>query len=353
MDWILLLERCEPYYRWRREKHPPYPDLILEWGLHALLRGQLLLQRDLATAQAALATAAEARAALAVRAPDFDDRQHVEAGLAAQGGLQPSQPAPSAEQLGQRLREDFVEAGLELDALLAAVAPLAAEPDALRRALLCPAFRRLFAAMGEFFTFRGDGEAGRRLYAWAALAGRQPDRHWLFRARWERKLGDAGAALGLLEQGLGRWPASIELLREAAAEHDRHGDLKEAIALLERAVALRPDWPDLRYDLARLLQGAEHREASLLQLGKALAINPHYAKAALGRAELLLGMGELTAAEQQLHRLPAAQAETSRVYELLSRIFAERRDDRRADEFSVLAQQARERERTDGEPAAG
>lgn len=349
MDWSLLLERCEPHYRWRREQHPPYPDLTLEWGLHALLRGQLLLERDPAAAEAAIAAAAEARAALAVRAPALEDRLHWETWLGAQGGLQPDQSAPGAAQLTQRLRADFAEARLELDALLAAVAPLDAEPAALRRALLCPAFRRLFAAMGEFFTFRGEGEAGRRLYAWAALAGRQPDRYWLFRARWERKLGDAGAALAVLEQGLGRWPASIELLREAAAEQDRRGELVAAVALLERAVALRPDWPDLRYDLARLLQEAEHREASLLQLGKALTINPHYAKAALGRAELLLGMGELTAAEQQLQRLPATQAETAQVYALLSRIFAERRDSRRADEFSVLAQQARERERVDGD----
>jgi len=351
VDWILLLERCEPYYRWRREQHPPYPDLTLEWGLHALLRGQLVAERDPAAAAAALAAAAEARAALAVRVPGLEDRQLWESWLTAQGGLRPSQAAPSAEALVQRLRTDFADAGPELEALLAAVAPLATEPAVLRRALLCPAFRRLFAAMGEFFTFRGEGELGRRLYAWAVLAGRQPDRYWLFRARWERKLGDASAALGLLEQGLARWPASIELLREAAAERDRRGDLAASVALLERAVALQPDWPDLRYDLARLLQEAEHREASLLQLGKALAINPLYAKAALGRAELLVGMGELTAAEQQLQRLPAAQAETAHVYELLSRIFAERRDSRRADEFSVLAQQARERERAEGEAA--
>jgi len=344
MDWIALLARVEPYYQWRREQHPPYPDLTLEWGLYALLRGQLLLETDPAAADPLLAAAGEARVALAARAAGFEDRQLWEGWLAAQGGLRPSAPPPPAEAVAAILRQAFAEAGEEGEALLAAVAPLAGEPAAARRALLCPAFRRLFAAMGEFFTYRAAAAAGRRLYAWAALCGRQPDRHWLYRARWERRVGEAKAAVELLEQGCRRWPQSIELLRELAAERDRQGEVAAAVALLERAVALQPDWPDLRYDLARLLQESEHREASLLQLGKALELNPGYARAALGRAELLVGMGELSAAEQQLARLPEGKGEAAQVYSLLSRIYAERRDPRRAEEFGVLAQRAKERE---------
>lgn len=344
MDWTLLLARMEPYYQWRREAHPPYPDLVLEWGLYAVLRGQLLTASDPPAAAALLAGATEARAGLAARAGDFADYRLWEQWLAAQGGLTPSAPAPSGADLETALRRDFAEAAEEREALLAAVAPLAAAPEALRRALLCPVFRRLFAAMGEFFTYRAEAEAGRRLYAWAVLCGRQPDRHWLYRARWERRAGDPAAALDLLETGCRRWPQSIELLREFAAERDRRGELDQAVALLERAVTLQPDWPDLRYELARLLLESEHREASLLQLGKALELNPSYAQAALGRAELLVAMGELSAAEQQLARLPEGQGELTRVYGLLSRIYAERHDSRRAEEFGVLAQQAKERE---------
>lgn len=344
MDWIALLERIEPYYEWRREQQPPYPDLMLEWGLYALLRGQLLAERDPQAAEPLLAAAAAARAALAVRAPGFEDRQAWEAWLEAQGGLRPSTPAPTAEAIAARFRQAFAEAADEGETLLAAVAPLAGEPAAARRALLCPAFRRLFAAMGEFFSFRTEAEAGRRLYAWAALCGRRAEQHWLYRARWERRAGEASAATTLLEEGCRRWPQSIELLRELAAARDRQGEVAAAVALLERAVALEPDWPDLRYELARLLQEGEHREASLLQLGKALELNPGYARAALGRAELLVAMGELSAAEQQLTRLPEGKGEVAQVYALLSRIYAERRDGRRAEEFGVLAQQARERE---------
>ena len=32
MNWLELLAGVEEYYRWRREHHPPYPDLLLEWG---------------------------------------------------------------------------------------------------------------------------------------------------------------------------------------------------------------------------------------------------------------------------------------------------------------------------------
>jgi tetratricopeptide (TPR) repeat protein len=344
MDWIVLLERVEPYYQWRREQHPPYPDLTLEWGLYALLRGQLLLETDPRTAESLLAAAAEARATLGARAAGFEDRQVWEHWLTAQGGLRPTAPAPAAEAIDAVFRQAFAGAADEGEALLAAVAPLTGEPAAARRALLCPAFRRLFAAMGEFFTYRAEAEAGRRLYAWAALCGRQADRHWLYRARWERRVGEAKTAVALLEEGCRRWPQSIELLRELAAARDRQGELAAAVALLERAVALQPDWPDLRYELARLLQEGEHREASLLQLSKALELNPSYARAALGRAELLVAMGELSAAEQQLERLPEGKGEVAQVYTLLSRIYAERRDARRAEEFGVLAQQAKERE---------
>lgn len=340
MNWIGLLERVEPYYRWRREKHPPYPDLLLEWGLYAQLRALLSEEREAGAGEPWFDAAAEARDNLAAAGADFEDLAAWEAWLDAQGGLRAPAPAPAADVLSARLREDLAAADAERDALLAATAPLDAAPAALRRALLCPAFRRPLAAMAEFFTYRDEGETGRRLYAWAALCGRSPERHWLYLSKWERRLGSRDAAVRALETGLARWPESVLLLRALADARDREGDVDAAVALLERAVAVQPAWPDLRYELGRLLAEGEHRERSLLEMGRALELNPGYTRAALGRAELLMALGEDARAERQLESLRRDQAEPSRVYELLSRIYAERSDSRRAEEFSVLAQRA-------------
>ena len=197
MDWLSLLDRIAEYYQWRRDHHPPYPDLRLEWGLFHDLRGRL---RDELGAEGA-ADIAEADAILADLDrsergfPDVDRWRDWRRKKITPGG-----EAPSAEILAAHFRENMdLAGGPELDFLIAAVAPLEAAPVALRRAALCPAFQRLFATMAEYFTHRDEAEAGRRLYAWAALCAATPARHWLYRSKWERRAGDADQVLEVAE----------------------------------------------------------------------------------------------------------------------------------------------------------
>jgi Flp pilus assembly protein TadD len=336
MDWLALLDRIADYYQWRRDRHPPYPDLLLERGLFHDLRGRLKGKQgaaDIEEADGIQATLDETERAF----PDIDGWRSWRLDSTSGKG-----EIPTAEALATHFHESMSLTGApELESLLELVAPLESAPAPLRSAALCPAFRRLFATMAEYFTHRDQAEDGRRLYAWAALCGTAPTRHWLYRAKWERRAGDGDAVAGILSEGLGRFPDDIELTRALAEEQDRQGDLPAAIALLERAVERRPDWPDLRYELARLLGESEHAEASLLQIGKALELNPGYTNAAITRAELLISLGEVGEAESQLQELQQRNVASERIYELLSQIYLERQDVRRAEQYSVLAQEIR------------
>ncbi len=342
MNWLALLDRIAEYYQWRRDRHPPYPDLRLEWGLFHDLRGLLKNElgedgaTDIAEADAILTDLNQLDRGF----PDVDLWRAWRGEASSSVG-----EAPSAEALSAHFHESMdLAGGSEVDALIAVLGPLESVPAALRRAACCPAFERLFAAMAEYFTHRDEAEDGRRLYAWAALCGASPARHWLYRSKWERRVGDCDAVSGILTEGLERFPDDIELTRALAEEWDRQGDLPAAIALLERAVERRPDWPDLRYELARLLGESEHPEASLLQIGKALELNPGYTNAAISRAELLFALGEVGDAELQLRELQDKQVASERIYELLSQIYLDRQDARRAEQYSVLAQELRSAE---------
>lgn len=344
MNWLELLAGVEEYYRWRREHHPPYPDLLLEWGLYNDLVGRLLEERGRSGA-AALELASAALEELRAQDRRFGDLLLWEAWRKTA-----SAPAPDAEALAGLFRRGMDLAGEPvIEALLAEVAPLDAAPEALRRAASCPAFQRVFAVMGEVYTHRDEATAGRELFAWAALCGGRPARHWVYRARWARLRSEGVRALATLEEGLARFPDDVEVMRALAEERDRAGDVAGAVALLERAVARQPDWPDLRYELARLHAEAEHTEESLLHIGRALELNPGYTRAAITRAELLLASGDQDAAQAQLEELRARDVESARVYELLSEIFAERHDARRAERYGLLARQIREAEATGGE----
>ncbi len=346
MDWLACLEAMADYYCWKRDHHPPYPDLRLEWGLYHSLRGGLALAAAKSEGERhdAVGMIAEARRELAAlkeadcRFADFHDWEAWSAEQFPAEGEAPS--APGETELRTRLTD---WAGPEREALVshlvAAVEPLSELPEFMCRAVLCPAFRRLFASMAEFQAHRGDGEAAALLYAWAALTGRRLARHWVYRAQWERICGDYGRVEELLGEGLEHIPDDIELLREMAAEKDRQGQIGDAVLLLEKAVDIQPGWPDLRYDLARLYGEDERHEASLAQFGKALELNPVYEKAAISEVETLLRLGELDAAERRLLDLQEQELRSERVYRLLSQIYAERGDPRRAEHFAVLGQQ--------------
>ena len=74
----------------------------------------------------------------------------------------------------------------------------------------------------------------------------------------------------------------------------RHGDAARHYGL---AAQLRPDVPQLPYNEALALIGAQALEASLAPLARAIALNPGYAEAYLAQAATLRALGRLDEAQ--------------------------------------------------------
>ena len=334
MNWLSLLESMEEFYHWKRDNHPPYPDLRLEWGLYHHLRGLLALEAGDAAAAAWIAEGDATLAALSEEGSVFDDFRAWEQWASAQRS--DSSPAPKADTLRDTLRRGEPRGGM-CDQLIDKLEPLDGQPAPILRAAGCVAFRRLFVSMTEFHAPRAGVDVVASLQNWAVLTGGNLAKHWLYAARYEKQHGNPDRVEAELAMGLAAYPDEIEILRELAVEKDRQGLLPDAIKLMERAVELQPAWPDLRVDLAELLERGEHPESSLMHLGKALELNPAYEEAALSRAELLVELGDWEEAESKLLDLRENRGESQAIYSLLSRIYAEKKDSERADHFGLLA----------------
>ncbi len=69
--------------------------------------------------------------------------------------------------------------------------------------------------------------------------------------------GDAAEAVDLLTTAVSEAPSQVDANLLLAQAHQRTGNSNQAITLLERAAALRPDMPTIHLDLARLYQGQQ------------------------------------------------------------------------------------------------
>ncbi|MCP4545677.1 MAG: hypothetical protein GY835_04310 [bacterium] len=338
MNWQVHLKQMEEYYRWKRDHHPAYPDLMLEWGLFHHLYGNMVDDADSRTS-----TIQEGSATL--KRLQADGCQFFDltcwADWAAthypESGVSPTAPTPEEIENQFRSGGDLAQATI-VDELLSRIGDLGDAPSAVRRSALCPAFRRLYASMAESSAHRGDEEIAEVFFAWAVLVGGNTAKYWVYEIQLNKIMGRQDNLMEILNQGLGNYPDDIELVREMALEMDRQGETGRAIEFMSRAVELRPAWPDLRYDLARMYQESESPEESLIHFDKALEINPAYAKAAVSQAEALLHVGDVETAERRLLDLKEKDVEPREVYRLLSQVYAERQDHRRAERFGVLGQ---------------
>jgi len=344
LHFLYALEQMQGFLDWKRRHHPDWPDLRLEWGLYHQLRGGLALGEASAPDLREKAEGLLAEAYLVLSQNQDAERSFPAFGdwdawtslhMPIQGE---AAPAPSAGEAAERLRANLGEDFEDLaDELLERAGTLDAQPEMVLRAALGRPFGRLFATMAEYFAFQGECDRARELAAWAVLAEGNPARHWILSAQVERICGRGHEAVRLLDEGLARFPERIELMRERAQEFERHGDMDQALSMMRRAVDLRPDWPDLRFELGRLLQDAERNEESLAQFGKALELNPRYERAARSRGELLEQLGLEPGAGEAFEGESAADGH-ARVYRMLSEVYAERGDRARAEHFGRLAQ---------------
>lgn len=139
---------------------------------------------------------------------------------------------------------------------------------------------------------------------------------------------------GLLERGSAAGPAAAQLGRLLLWQ----GRAAEAVPVLERALAARPQSTDLLFALARAREGAGELEAALAVYRQVTELAPEVARHRFALGRLLLRLGDRAGGESELEAY-------RRLYEEEQRLTRERGLERvRIDAALELARQGRWRE---------
>ena len=131
----------------------------------------------------------------------------------------------------------------------------------------------------------------------AFLAGR-----WLlFRERYDQ-------SAALLEHAVAQHPDYPAAINELAYAYAENGRFRNAIALMDRYVALEPANPNPQDSYAEILRMQGDFPGALRHYRAALQLDPHFVSSVVGIADTLALMGEEQSARQQ-YALAIAQAE--------------------------------------------
>ena len=103
--------------------------------------------------------------------------------------------------------------------------------------------------------------------------------------------GDLVEAERLYRQVLEAAPASFATRHMLGVLKAQLGATSEALALIEAALALKPDAPDALFNYGNVLKRTERLEEALAAYERALAVRPDYAAARMARAETLNAQG--------------------------------------------------------------
>lgn len=144
----------------------------------------------------------------------------------------------------------------ELVGALVAAAEAARAPGLLRRLVtLWPEDGRPQGALAQLLDLGGEPAAALPL-AEAALRLRPTQAHRLLRARLAWRLGDRATAAALWQAALAVDPRCLPALRNLAALHASQQEHGAAVRLRAAALAVAPDRPELRFELAHTLDRA-------------------------------------------------------------------------------------------------
>lgn len=133
---------------------------------------------------------------------------------------------------------------------------------------------------------------------------------------------DEGAIESLYREIIEERPSSAQISRELAIEAIQNGDCNEAIRELKKAIALKPDYPDLHNFLGIAYGDIGMVDDAVHEFEIALKINPYYLKARLNLALLFYENSRYGEAQAQIDEVLAVQPENQLANNLLNELRA-------------------------------
>jgi Flp pilus assembly protein TadD len=117
-------------------------------------------------------------------------------------------------------------------------------------------------------------------------------------------------------------PSSAQISRELAVEAIQNGEYEEGIRELKKAIALKPDYPDLHNYLGIAYGNNGMIDDAVHEFEIALKINPYYIKARLNLALLYYENSRYEEAQVQLDEVLAVQPDNKLANNLLHELRA-------------------------------
>ncbi len=115
-------------------------------------------------------------------------------------------------------------------------------------------------------------------------------------------------------------PSSAQISREVAIEAIQNGNYDEAMRELKKAVALKPDYPDLHNYLGIAYGNSGMTDDAIEEFDVALKINPYYLKARLNLALALYDCGRYVEAQNHIERVLTIQPENQLAINLMDEL---------------------------------
>jgi tetratricopeptide (TPR) repeat protein len=117
-------------------------------------------------------------------------------------------------------------------------------------------------------------------------------------------------------------PSSAQISRELAIEAIQNGEYEEGIRELKKAIAIKPDYPDLHNYLGIAYGNSGMVDDAVYEFEIALKINPYYMKARLNLALLYYENSRYEEAQVQLDEVLAVQPDNKLANNILNELRA-------------------------------
>jgi tetratricopeptide (TPR) repeat protein len=115
-------------------------------------------------------------------------------------------------------------------------------------------------------------------------------------------------------------PSSAQISKEIAVEAIQNCNYTAAIRELKKAIAIKPDYPDLRNYLGIAYGNNGMVDDAIEEFEVALKINPYYLKARLNLALALYDCGRFAEAQKHLEKVLSIQPENQLAHNLLNEL---------------------------------